>query len=48
MNAPCALIAEDEPLLAKALQSELAKAWPQLRIAATVGDGASAVQQAIE
>jgi DNA-binding LytR/AlgR family response regulator len=48
MNArPTALIAEDEPLLAAALQSELAQAWPELRIAATVGDGASAVSQSL-
>jgi DNA-binding LytR/AlgR family response regulator len=46
MNAT-ALIAEDEPLLAAALQAELARAWPELRIAATVGDGASAVTQAL-
>jgi DNA-binding LytR/AlgR family response regulator len=45
--AATALIAEDEPLLAQALQAELAKAWPQLRIAAVVGDGASAVTQAL-
>ena len=45
--SPCALIAEDEPLLASALQAELVRAWPQLRIAATVGDGASAVTQAL-
>jgi DNA-binding LytR/AlgR family response regulator len=44
---PTALIAEDEPLLAAALQAELARAWPQLRISATVGDGASAVMQAL-
>ena len=42
-----ALIAEDEPLLAQALQAELKKAWPGLTIVATVGDGASAVQQAL-
>jgi len=42
-----ALIAEDEPLLAQALQAELAKAWPALQIVATVGDGASAVAQAL-
>ena len=42
-----ALIAEDEPLLAQALQAELKKAWPALTIVATVGDGASAVQQAL-
>ncbi|MDO5693540.1 MAG: LytTR family DNA-binding domain-containing protein [Pseudomonadota bacterium] len=45
--APTALIAEDEPLLAAALQAELARAWPELRIVATVGDGASAVRQAL-
>ncbi|MDP2033371.1 MAG: LytTR family DNA-binding domain-containing protein [Polaromonas sp.] len=42
-----ALIAEDEPLLAEALQAELAQAWPALRVLATVGDGASAVAQAL-
>ncbi len=42
-----ALIAEDEPLLAQALQAELARAWPGLRVVATVGDGASAVAQAL-
>lgn len=42
-----ALIAEDEPLLAEALQAELALAWPALRVLATVGDGASAVAQAL-
>ena len=42
-----ALIAEDEPLLAAALQAELARAWPDLGIVATVGDGASAVAQAL-
>jgi DNA-binding LytR/AlgR family response regulator len=44
---PSALIAEDEPLLAQALVHELASAWPQLHIAATVGDGLSAVRQAL-
>ncbi|MGV3494924.1 MAG: LytR/AlgR family response regulator transcription factor [Ramlibacter sp.] len=48
MNHPTALIAEDEPLLAQALQAELARAWPQLRIAATVGDGASATRAALQ
>lgn len=46
MNAS-ALIAEDEPLLAQALQAELARAWPGLRVLAVAGDGASAVQQAL-
>ena len=45
---PTALIAEDEPLLAQALQAELARAWPELRIAETVGDGASAVRAALQ
>ena len=45
--APRALIAEDEPLLAAALQQELRAAWPELQIASTVGDGLSAVQQAL-
>ena len=43
-----ALIAEDEPLLAQALQAELARAWPELRVLGTVGDGASAVAQALQ
>ena len=42
-----ALIAEDEPLLAAALQAELAQLWPELRIVARVGDGASAVAQTL-
>jgi DNA-binding LytR/AlgR family response regulator len=42
-----ALIAEDEPLLAASLQADLLALWPQLRIAATVGDGASAVSNAL-
>ena len=46
-HRPTALIAEDEPLLAQALQDELARAWPQLRIVGTVGDGLSAVTQAL-
>lgn len=44
---PRALIAEDEPLLATALQQELARAWPGLQVVATVGDGRSAVEQAL-
>ncbi len=43
-----ALIAEDEPLLAAALQAELAHAWPALRVLACVGDGASAIVQALK
>jgi DNA-binding LytR/AlgR family response regulator len=44
---PTALIAEDEPLLARALAAELRTAWPELQIAQTVGDGNSAVQQTV-
>ena len=44
---PTALIAEDEPLLAAALQQMLARAWPELQVLACVGDGHSAVQQAL-
>lgn len=47
MSTPTALIAEDEPLLAQALQAELARAWPELAIVATVGDGAAAVEAAL-
>jgi len=46
-SPPRALIAEDEPLLAQALQAELARVWPALEIQAVVGDGASAVAQAL-
>ena len=44
---PTALIAEDEPLLAEALKSELAQLWPELQIVAQVGDGLSALRQAL-
>jgi DNA-binding LytR/AlgR family response regulator len=44
---PTALIAEDEPLLAQALQTELGRAWPELRVVGVAGDGASAVTQAL-
>jgi len=46
MNAT-ALIAEDEPLLAQALQAELARAWPELTVVKVVGHGEAAVQQAL-
>jgi DNA-binding LytR/AlgR family response regulator len=45
---PTALIAEDEPLLAESLQAELAALWPQLQLLASVGDGASAVREALQ
>ncbi|HJS02930.1 MAG TPA: response regulator, partial [Variovorax sp.] len=43
-----ALIAEDEPLLAQALRAELAAAWPELEVLATVADGRSAVRAALQ
>ena len=43
-----ALIAEDEPLLAQALRAELAAAWPELEVIATVADGRSAVREALQ
>ena len=45
---PSALIAEDEPLLAQALQRELQALWPALQVIATAGDGLSAVQLALQ
>ena len=47
MPAPTCLIAEDEPLLAAALRQELAALWPELHVLATVGDGESALAQAL-
>lgn len=46
-SSPRALIAEDEPLLAEDLRQALARAWPELQIAAMVGDGLSAARQAL-
>lgn len=47
-TAPTAMIAEDEPLLAQALQSDLATLWPALRVLAIAGDGLSVVQLALK
>jgi DNA-binding LytR/AlgR family response regulator len=44
---PLALIAEDEPLLAASLAAELSQLWPQLQLLPPVGDGASAVRDAL-
>jgi DNA-binding LytR/AlgR family response regulator len=44
---PTAIIAEDEPHLAHALKDELARAWPELYVLSIVGDGISAVKQAL-
>ena len=45
--AATALLAEDEPLLADALQRELARAWSALQVLDTVGNGAAAVESAL-
>jgi DNA-binding LytR/AlgR family response regulator len=42
-----ALIAEDEPLQARGLRNALQRIWPELQIVAVVGDGDSAIQQAL-
>lgn len=44
-DAPTALIAEDEPLIAAALTRELAAVWPQLHIVATAGNGHEAIER---
>lgn len=44
-RAPTALIADDEPLLRKALARMLADAWPQLQVVAAARNGREAVEQ---
>ena len=44
-GAPTALIAEDEPVLAQALQAQLAQIWPALRVLALAGDGDQALAE---
>ena len=44
MNAPSALIAEDEPLLRTEIRDALQTLWPQLRVVAEVSDGVDAMQ----
>jgi DNA-binding LytR/AlgR family response regulator len=39
-----AVIAEDEPLLAARLQELLARAWPELAVAAVAGNGPAAIE----
>lgn len=46
--SPTALIAEDEPLLAQALCTELQRSWPALTLLPVVADGISAVQVALQ
>ncbi|MFN7665166.1 MAG: LytR/AlgR family response regulator transcription factor [Rubrivivax sp.] len=45
---PTALIAEDEPMLALALQAELRRAWPELEMQGVAPDGPSALAQALQ
>jgi DNA-binding LytR/AlgR family response regulator len=45
---PCAVVAEDEPVLSRTLVRLLKDAWPQLRIAAVASDGLQAVELALE
>ncbi|MBQ0932922.1 response regulator transcription factor [Ideonella sp. 4Y16] len=42
-----ALIAEDEPLLAQALQADLAAVWPELKVIAHAVDGEQAIDDAL-
>jgi len=45
---PRALLAEDEPLLLDGLRAELQSQWPELQIVAAVGDGDSALREALQ
>ena len=45
---PCAVVAEDEPVLSRTLVRLLHEAWPELRIAAVAGDGLQAVELALD
>ncbi|HAT29490.1 MAG TPA: DNA-binding response regulator, partial [Janthinobacterium sp.] len=46
-DAPRALIAEDEPILAAALARTLQRLWPQLHIVATCANGVEALRQGL-
>jgi DNA-binding LytR/AlgR family response regulator len=48
LSYPTAVIAEDEPLLAKALQGELAQLWPELQIIGVATDGVEAKRMICE
>lgn len=45
LRSPTALIADDEPLLRRALARMLAKVWPDLEVVAQVRNGREAVEQ---
>jgi hypothetical protein len=42
--SPTLLIADDEPLLARVLESELKALWPEAQIVAVVHDGVAALE----
>jgi DNA-binding LytR/AlgR family response regulator len=44
MTAPVAIIADDEPLLRRELRDALRELWPELDVAADVGDGDAALR----
>jgi YesN/AraC family two-component response regulator len=44
VNAPTALIADDEPLLREQLVVHLARLWPQLQVVAQARNGREAVE----
>jgi DNA-binding LytR/AlgR family response regulator len=48
MTPPRALIAEDEPLLLRGLSDELRTLWPELQVVAAVGDGDTALREALQ
>lgn len=43
MTGPTAVIAEDEPLIRREIRDTLRELWPDLEIAAEVGDGLQAL-----
>jgi DNA-binding LytR/AlgR family response regulator len=47
-RAPCAIVAEDEPVLARTLVRLLHEAWPELRIAGVAADAPQAISLALE
>jgi DNA-binding LytR/AlgR family response regulator len=44
-EAPTAMIAEDEPLLAAEVQESLQQLWPELRVVAVAADGVAALRE---
>ena len=43
MNAPTAIIAEDEPLIRREIRNTLSQLWPQLTVLEEAGDGTAAL-----